>query len=112
MIQELSVQEFMEKFSEEEFLKLSIFVCRSMIEQQEFKNSEPFFHSLLVLEKNINSIKHSLTVEAIIKKINKSVCDFNITKLTLSDQEMPYEILDRYNELKKIKIEIEKTKLN
>lgn len=123
MTQELSEKQFVEMFSEKLYIQLCDMVFKKMTESEEWKNDLPNTALLVVFPmKRNDDTQWSLIVEATATKLNRvDVCknkdesitkgtlaEFGIVKLLLSDEEMPDEALDRYNEYQKMKDNLKK----
>lgn len=110
MVKELSEQEFIERFSEELYLKTVMNVFERMKEFPEWKTQGKTMLSFMVLPcKSSNGVEFSLIVES---KVNRTMdyytkewraYDFGFTRLYITDEMMPDLALDRYNEYKKAK---------
>ncbi len=107
----LTEKQFLSKFSEKQYQDVVRKAYEEVKKSPEFKNDKPEFASLLVFPcyDNIGQ-KFQLVVEvtAIKKQITPTlrVYDFGIVRLAITDEDMPDEVLDRYNEYKKVKDDI------
>lgn len=106
---ELTEREFIEMFSEAGYKELCKMAYENMRVTPEFKNDKPYVHGIYVFPcwKIHGGIKWSLTIECNAHKIKVGeglmAYDFGITKINLSDEDMPDQTLDRYNEIMRSK---------
>ncbi len=111
MITELNEKQFIEAYSEETYHKVVEKAYDHIKDSPEFLNDVPDFFTIQVLPcHRLDGSKFTLIVEATAKKLfgtgmKRIGTDFGIVRILVSDEDMPDEVLDRYNELVKAKKE-------
>jgi hypothetical protein len=103
MTKKLTEKEFIEIFSKDQYKQLVTQAYIAIQESPEFKNNDPYCHSILFLEcKNKKDNKlWNITIETTAKKLMNGFCDFGIVSMLLSDEEAPDEALDKLSEFMK-----------
>lgn len=104
MIDTFNEHEFRATFDEDIYLAIIKRVFQQIKDTPEFKNDDPFCRTMMIWTVPLsNGIAIGLLIEATAQKLTKNVIDFGITRIQMSDEGMPDEFLDRYNEYIKAK---------
>jgi len=110
MITELNEKQFIEQYSEKTYHEVVAKVYDHVKDSPEFNNEVPDFFTMQVLPcTRPDGTTFSLIVEATAKKLfgtgmKRIGTDFGVTRIMVSDEDMPDEVLDRYNELMRAKV--------
>lgn len=105
MIREITIGEFVKEFSEKVYIQLAKDTYAALRKDEKFLNKEPYVCVLIAFDFLQSGKKQTIIIEAdahkmpIVKGI--TAYNFGITKISISDEDMPDEFLDRYNEFKK-----------
>lgn len=105
MTRKITEAEFIELYSQDCYVQLAAKCFDWISRTPEFKNSEPSVYNFMVWDWETDGKPGSITVECTANKIflngKVKAVDFGIVGLILSDEPMPDESLDRFNEVKK-----------
>lgn len=105
MIIELTETEFVSKFGETAYHLILESAILEVKKTPEYNNGMPYCHSVIAFPFDDYGYK-TLIIEINCKKTDIGVGvfnDFGIVKYALSHEDCPDELLDRYNEIVKIK---------
>ena len=114
MTEEISETKFIRIFGSENYFKLLNTIFQLVRTSKEFNSIKPNCISLTVFDfiENIDGFQtKSIIIESSFKKIAISdkdyMYDFGILSIKFSNEAMPDEALDRYNEISKLKKDIQ-----
>jgi hypothetical protein len=101
MITEYNEKTFIEAFTPTLYMEIIHRAFAEMQKLPEYKSKEPMCASMMVLSvKAADGRTKSILVECTAHRLPGGVVDFGIIKLGVSDEDMPDEALDRFNEYK------------